>query len=347
MAASEKRSEYIVQLISGVNMDFYPGNVISEFTTILSPPLVLPGNWDVALVNCAFHNNWLNIIEPDEALIKIEIGSWAGGFNMDVLKKLQGHLPHPGNYSNIEMLIEYLNSLELEEEQSGGSYKIGYTCGDFVKFEYNKASQTVTVKIDDTINDEKTLQSLVEYILKEKTTDLLDYWADFLEPRLPAARLGKYDIIKITFSETLANMLGHRINNENGERELSLQLYKSYPKKDLGLDEERADVKQRTWYQFNAPVFSNSLNNLFIYSDFVESSRLGDADAEYICTIPVTSRPGQYEQYSPPKLIFRRVKKQRIETIRVKIGDLQSQRVRFNSGSGEISIVLLFKRRVG
>lgn len=311
-------------------MSYFPNNTISEFTTVLSPPLTLPPDCKVAVIHASFHNNWVNIDEK-EAQIKIHLKSWTDDGRLVKTKSFYGHLPNPGNYTDTDMLIEYINSLQVEEDTKQKLFNTGkHIVSDFIKFEYNRASQTVFVRMNQKLEEQQSFKQILDTLPGSSANLILPLLTD--NQSQP-----DYDGLTIEFTETIADMLGHRAIKKNKERDLALRLCRNRP--------EGSTVHIKLWHRFNKPVFTNSINNLFIYTDIVESSRLGDADAEYLCTIPVTSQPGQYQSYEPPKPIPRKVKNRRIETIRIKIGDLSGEKVKFISGSGEFNLVLKFKQK--
>ena len=60
------RDELYVSLPS--NVPGHTGNTPAEYTTTLSTPLVLSGNWDVALLETHYFNDWVNFPETDMAI---------------------------------------------------------------------------------------------------------------------------------------------------------------------------------------------------------------------------------------------------------------------------------------
>ena len=61
--AIKPRDELYVTLPS--NVPGYSANTPSDFTTILPTPLVLSGNWEVALLETHYFNDWVNFPETD------------------------------------------------------------------------------------------------------------------------------------------------------------------------------------------------------------------------------------------------------------------------------------------
>ena len=63
MAIDTKGCEFTLNLISNASMETFPGNRLSSFTTLLSEPFNLPGEWQVALVELSWPAMIRNVTE--------------------------------------------------------------------------------------------------------------------------------------------------------------------------------------------------------------------------------------------------------------------------------------------
>lgn len=89
-----------------------------------------------------------------------------------------------------------------------------------------------------------------------------------------------------------------------------------------------------------------SVHNLFLYTDIVKASRLGDSDASFLYIVPVEGQPGDYVHHQVMHMLYKDVSTPYCTNIRIKVADVLGERVKFVHGSGEFTCVLHF-RRVG
>jgi len=311
---SSKKTEHHVQLVSNASMDVYPDNVISEFTTKFAQNLELPGEWEVALHSCSYHRNWLNVLDPSSVAMIISIKRWHGdGKGNTLFIKGNVTLPAPGNYSSAERLIEAMNNTQFFFKSAGKSYML--VTKDFVDISFNKATQKVT--------------------FTWKT------WGDIIS-----------DIVTIELSEKLAHMLGHTQLDENQQPVRSITVGSEHYRTDHYQEHSSWPLPPftqnniRSRYELLSPVNVVDVYNIFIYSDIVESSRLGDADAAYLFMVPAQGREGDYVYFPVQNLVYKKVVKPSLSSIHIKVADFSGARVKFNHGSGEFTCLLHF-RKVG
>ena len=75
------------------------------------------------------------------------------------------------------------------------------------------------------------------------------------------------------------------------------------------------------------------LYNLLICTDLVESTRLGDADAGCLYMLPVQGTEGDYINFEPNEVSYKRVNKQSVRTIHIKVADILWKKVKFYQGN--------------
>jgi hypothetical protein len=89
-----------------------------------------------------------------------------------------------------------------------------------------------------------------------------------------------------------------------------------------------------------APVLYSGVNNVYIYTDIVKSSRVGDGQSDLLDIIAV----GNTFSKSINTIVYKAVKLEYIETISILMTDQNGRNIKFNDGSGSIAI-LHFRRQ--
>lgn len=99
--------DFYLHLISDASLDYFPSNVISEFTTKLPHNVDLPGTWEVALCNIAYQKTWGNISTQSEGAIQLKLYQKTPGPKgiFEPKLKVQGAL-EPGHYTTTEALTK-------------------------------------------------------------------------------------------------------------------------------------------------------------------------------------------------------------------------------------------------
>ena len=100
-------SDFYIRLISDSSKDFFPQNVISEFTTKLAKEQILNGQWEVALCNIFYHRTWVNIASEEDgkcALFLWQTQEDKGEITHVKRLSIESHLA-PGCYATPEALI--------------------------------------------------------------------------------------------------------------------------------------------------------------------------------------------------------------------------------------------------
>ena len=308
------RNNLNVELISNSSMDVYPQNVISEFTTKLAQPLELTGQWEVGLVNCHYHRNWLNLLPKDKANFAFKIGTWRETGEVRWIAAVTTDVPSPGNYANVQSLIDAILNTTIKYHRKKDNKAFDFLVKDFIDITFSNVTQKVTVS-----------------------------WKRHSEI--------KNDLCMLKLSEKLIYFLGHNVM----ERPAGIQ--KKNPYIVVGNVEWVDPEGESFWpllpwrktraistYTCNDPANMVDVYNLFIYTDLVESTRLGDADASYLYMLPVQGTEGDYINFEPNEVSYKRVNKQSVSTIHIKVADILGKRVKFNHGSGEFTILLNFRK---
>jgi len=316
---NESRTDHYVQLISNASMDVYPGNVISEFTTQLAQPLRLDGQWEVGMHSCAYHRNWLNLTERKDAVVRVTVTQWGETAGEEALDIIKTHmiLPHPGNYSTPESLIQAILNTE------------------FVYRPELETNDTLTKSFPVRVGD------LISMKCNQSTQRFRIIWKKHF--------VLKNDLVKIGFSDKLCKMLGLVLTDP------STSLHQCFiavgnPERIIPSRETSFPFPPytretiRSEFTFTDPINLVDVYNLFIYTDLVRATRLGDADAEYLYMIPVEGKEGAYIHFAPDNVVYKEVVSQSVRTINIKVADFAGDRVKFNHGSGEFTCLLHFRK---
>jgi hypothetical protein len=105
---SNNGRDFYLHLISDASLNYFPSNVISEFTTKLPHEVDLPGSWQVALCNIAYQKTWGNISTEREGKIRLKLYQKTSSGPKGIFEpklKVQGVLD-PGHYATTEALIK-------------------------------------------------------------------------------------------------------------------------------------------------------------------------------------------------------------------------------------------------
>lgn len=306
-------SEHFVQLISNASLGVYPHNKISEFTTLLPQSLNLDGEWLVALHSCAYHRNWVNLTEGEDARVEIRLYEWRLNIYSAYSKVMMARgivsIPHPGNYSTAESLIKSILGLSFIHKNEDTDLSISIKLGEVFDLEMNNATQKLQAswKKHATLNN-----SITEVDFSEKVCTMLGYLVQYPD----AASFRKV-------------VVG---NPENIDTNIPTR----YP-----LPPHTPSTIRDT-YSFPFPLHLSDVFNLILYSDIASTTQLGDADAGYIYMIPVKGKEGDYVTITIDNLVYKKVNKQIVPSIHLKLADVNGERIKFNDGSGEFTALLHF-----
>ena len=307
----EDRIEHYVQLISNSSMDVHPNNVISEFTTLIPHPLHLRGDWEVGLHSCSYHRNWLNVSCKAEATFQAVCHGFNTLMNMMVeMSRVTVTLPFPGNYSTAESFMDAMENTLFSFGARNRTNDPNMPSEDYLRMH--------------------TLGEMVKITFNHATQKF--------RISVPEKDMLRDIAITLELSDRLAIMLGQNFT-EGGKVANSVQIGHS------SLSERPGPPIPRT-YEFPWPASLNDVFNLFLYTDIVRPTRLGDFDSEYLYMIPVQGKPGDYVHLEVQKTVYKEVNTNLIQTIHLKVADVIGNRVKFNYGSGEF-VCLLHFRKVG
>lgn len=182
-------SDFYHHLISDSSLQYYPNNVISEFTTKLSPEVTLPGQWKVALCNISYHKTWGNITTHEDGNCCVKVFRSSGGPKGFLEPKLKVSATlEPGMYPTPESLIDAIFS-KFERLR---------------RFDSNQSVQGTHFQLRDILEINHDVHSnKLTFVIKEN-----EYGCD---------------AITLTFSQVLLDLMGHQEPTTESSIKLGLQ----------------------------------------------------------------------------------------------------------------------------
>ena len=165
---------FYLTLPSNSSLNYYPGNTLTHYTTVLAQDIDLSGRWEVGLSEIQYPRSWHNIQKG-----KSWINVYCNGYKTETLD-----VPH-GQYDTPEQLIAELNQLftpapppyTATDSSQATDYTIVLTqpapsqiqeC--YVTFNYHSVSQKVTIEILEGYTIE--LSPALQYILGMEKSSL-------------------------------------------------------------------------------------------------------------------------------------------------------------------------------
>lgn len=315
--AGEESKEHYVQLISNASLDVHPENVISEFSTQLSEPLRLHGEWQVGMHSCSYHKNWSNLKTEEDCTVSFSIGRFdhATSGVINWFSTVTSQIPYPGNYSTVDSLMKAIGNVSVFYAARGTTNYIEIKLSEIMSIGFNPSTQKITVS-----------HKIQEYL--------------------------RNDVVRLELSAKLCWILGMNLPIENRDPPMKQQWIilgsSEHYKPQLPTNYPFVGQFQRgifkPSYTFPDPVVLFSTLNFFVYTDIVKKTLLGDEAAEYIHMVPVEGTDGEYVNYEPTNIIYKPVPKSTIRTIWIKVADHFGERVSFMTGSGAFTCLLHFKQ---
>lgn len=318
--ASVQPQEYYLELLSTSNLDRYPDNRISHFTTLLHTPLTLPGQWVMGLQSCGFQNNVINV-EESQGLIKF-IGHRfirpQDGVSPEIntTVTIDFSLPVPGNYSSPTEFVKTVHNLTGYDTRDGKMW----TFSDIAKLEWNPSVQKLNIR--DVNTEDKMFERATErryFIFQEELGNMIG-----LEGlRDPRTGLKEWKVVTREFSKIILN------------NELFGPQFKQYY--NVNDNEMFGKVFSRT-------AMWNAHNIIYILCDRVEPSSRGNDMLSYLAAVPITVGPNEYEWHEFRNVEYKKVNTSHMDTVTLTVVDQDDERVKFLEGSGEVHVKLHLKR---
>jgi hypothetical protein len=339
-----------VTLIADIQLN--TDNTASAFTTKLARPLNLPGLWRATIMDISYPHQWSNI-HHDWTYAVLVLSNTSTG--------------HIRNH-NLNVIANYLNSNNyiLDEQQPRGPDKpsaiITTNTGenkneidlfnDVTEIGFSNTWSRYLLYIE-TIEENKNsnLMSIISHIRKtirinyrqqypqeEDCDDIVTYDPKTRKVTFKNLEHASYLIVAPAASSVIS-MLGHKTRSY----EMTMSSKRSIQV--LIIDNMRVtNVRNEIKRPLPAVEEINlkTLDNVFIYSDIIEQSLIGESQGNLLGYFPIKSQFGEtgYWCFNPPYEY--RVIKNWIDTISIKLTALNGELFPFKKG--QIIIRLLFKR---
>jgi hypothetical protein len=100
-------TEFYMTLLSNSSMDFFPDNKTGNFTVQLPKPMILEGQWKMALTECHYQYNFLNVSKNNKSTQFVKDKQY-----------YECEIPE-GYYAKIEDIIEKLNEVMVPYVPNG------------------------------------------------------------------------------------------------------------------------------------------------------------------------------------------------------------------------------------
>ena len=317
--SSSGRQEFTMNLISNASMATFPGNTLSNFTTLLPTTMSLPGDWQVALVEIA----WPTMVQ------NVTLGQFTVSKQLPTSpneKKPRHHKP-----GMISMTVP-----------SG-----------FSKLPKYSSPVTLRIKPGCYASVDSIMKAITKSALGKKKNELIEnnppidsmlsWKIDSVTRRLHVKSNGTVgnEGLKITVvSEDLKNILGTDVlidcqsPQRRDENEAPDQLVSG-----------TANVVKQVgqW-----PVDLNAgSHTMFLYCDLVQNETLGDTQTALLRSIPLKSMTlahtmGEVNHKSFTNLQWKRIVKPQFQSISLTLANEMGQKMPFLS-CGRTNITLAFR----
>ena len=323
-------------------------NILSEYKTQLTKRYELPQNedWRVGLAEILYTQTWYNVRKKSKIKFLTEDGAIVEDniFNISYTGYREENSPYyiqPGYYRDIESLIFAINqNLALSTITNSTSNedvlpklsfnhisnKVTIECGSFWDFGVDISSKKSYIPIF-----EPDIEKMLGLFDEEKVKLF-----DEEDQRKPKSIVGE----SLIFGNVVVAIEGE-INGKKKETESSKKISLVNSKK----EKIKLSFSGKEYHTAHKPAEINAgFNSMYIYTDIVQHSSVGDAYAQLLRNIPVKENvkwgEAVHVPFDKPHLIP--VQSRNFDTIQIDISDDAGRIIPFESG--RVLIKLLFKK---
>lgn len=317
-------NQFYVTLPSNASLKTFPENTVTQYTTLLPQRMELEGDWEVGLTEFSYPVSWYNIGK--------------GEFFQIIANST-------GNYSVMSLVTRLNGKKELERRDETMTADIGEGRMNISDGHYGSAKEL--------LDEMKSVWT--EYWVGEKN-ELLQSKVIILplseKHRVPGATRLSY-VERATLArddeEIVPSIEPNSLRFDFNEKTHRAKFTLTSMKHELVLTEKLSDilaVRKRNGlrYESEAEVDVNrARHTIFVYSDVVADSIVGDVRAPLLRSAIVRGSYGENVRETFAKVMYLPVKSNHFQTIRVSIKTETGDLVPFNYGN---SCVVLHFRRV-
>ena len=331
-------NEHQVTLLSTVQSN--PRNSPSAFETRLASPLFLPGTWGVSIMDITYPHRWTRIIKDIHYAIMFPSDQCVPEYAKEVILASEQPItatenfilsgrPERGSPGELN-LFEDAGDINFNDKQCKYRVKIGtFSTGEqldassMVKHMDESLKSLYRLRFGDT---SETAGEFISY-------DTIDHEVEFRN------LMGSRYLIVAPIESSIIQMLGY-------SSRASLIRCKSGRLVEVMAVEHRnialAKARRRRPLLQTRKVDLRKLENVFVYSDIVKSSLVGDSQSNFLGYFPIKSTYEQtgYWCFNPP--YYHEVQHQTIETIAIKLCTEEGEL--FPNKDGKVIVRLHFRR---
>ena len=335
---SAVKKEFQVTLPSNV-----PGpstNKPGAYETTLASPLELDGTWEVALMDITYPHTWLDLEKESVIGLSALYGPSEANEDVDII----------GEANSIELVkaLKNVESYQIRKEDTTQSIRSKYRWRTVdIQFRVKKTFGIVPgkYKLNEILNK---LQTEIRSIGAGFENALVQYNKD--TDRVSVSETTRKLLISSYTKTSILPMLGFsndiKTNKDNW-----------YIRNENATEAQRALVESPAYtlvdyividgpavYEASLPPKVTRLNEIFVYTDIIDTVLIGNTQAPCLGYFPIQSKWGSqaYWNFNPPYYIH--VKDSCIRDISIKLCDEKGETVEFESGT---VICRLNFRRVG
>ena len=316
-------------------------NTAAAFTTKLARPLNLPGQWRASIMDISYPHQWSKIhhdwtygvlllgyrdLQPDCDQTNMLDRNQPLGLNETT--SISTSLPTGLNKTEIDLFND------VKEIRFRCPHMHYVLCTKTIEENKNSDLASIVEHIKNTI----TTMYRNEYPMETDCEDILTYDPKTEKVTFKNMRRSRY-LIVAPANASIISMLGH------GARSTEIKMSS---KRNIQVLPVHTDSFQIVRDSYNNPlpavekVNLRTLDNVFVYSDIIEQSLIGESQANQLGYFPIKSKFGEtgYWCFNPPYSY--KVIKNFVDTISIKLTALNGELFPFKKG--QIIIRLLFTR---
>ncbi len=364
---------FVLHLHSTDDFGRHPDNTLSKFTTNLQTPVDLIGEWGVAAVESAFHNNIVNITDGRIIFLGYRFKRNENGdvnTNMllgDLRMILEFKMPTPADCSSPQMYIDAFQKAQVVDPLITKVWKMSDLC----TLGYNPATRKFFVQNKDTVVQTFERQTNYRHLIWPKAVgDMLGL------TELPAAE-SKHIVQQIQYARPQESTTRYRLGPphwpnlkvpETGSYQekvaamlllgargpvyyIPSKLYPHWASHSAPLHTlQQEAVRKDPDEGFNLFKFPNTAimtkhNTInFTAPGLIDTTSFGEKKIPLLISRPMTSKPGDYAYLEVRNRTYKRLLPYRLYEVTIEVVDDDGEQVHFMQGSHASSVKLHFHR---
>ena len=160
------------------------------------------------------------------------------------------------------------------------------------------------------------------------------------------------DVLELSFSPKLSALLGFNDGADGYHLKLQRELSTSrnlfpqiiFPNDGLKVVASTKEIIPSSGDSTTTVDLRSGMVNLYIYTNIVHNTFLGNQLLSFLSVIPISGRVGEYKYHPLFIPVYKPCNTSKVEDITIRVLDYKGDRARFRHGSGPVHILLHFKR---